>query len=186
MFTPSVIFAIVTTAILAIFIDRVIIQRLQAIVSKRRNLEPTNKLPPQLPSLTKSEDIMMKYYIEEWKTIIQTQMHFNDLIIRFRSISLTTFVSFVGAIFIVQKSANIATEDLVAMAAIALVFWVAVGILDYFYYLRLLLGSVTQALKFDQSEHFKKYGLFGITTTINNHIHPPTSKVLIFFYYSGN
>jgi hypothetical protein len=140
-------------------------------------------LPTELPKISSDDDLILKYYIEEWKTVIQTQMHFNDLIIRFRSITLTAFASLIAGIIVIQKTTNISPKDLLAVILIVLIFWVAVGILDYFYYFRLLLGSVSHGLKFDQAEHFKKLGLFGLTTNISNHIHPPTFRLLISLYY---
>lgn len=177
----KIVIIIISTVILTIFIDRVIIPKIKI---KGKRIEPINQIPTELPKISGDDDLILKYYIEEWKTVIQTQMHFNDLIIRFRSITLTAFASFIAGIFVIQKTTNISLKDLLAVILIVLIFWVTVGILDFFYYFRLLLGAVSQGLKFDQSEYFKKMGLFGLTTNISNHIHPPASRLLIFFYYA--
>lgn len=118
------------------------------------------------------------------KVIIDTQQHFNDLIIRFRAIVLAAFVSFAGTIILLQRiNSSITLNDIYLLLAIAIIFWITAFCVDYLYYNRLLFGSVSQALKYDNSEVLSKLGLFGLTQNISNHIHPPTSKILVCLYY---
>lgn len=159
-------------------------------VSKRsivKKSEPVdrivNKLPKELPSLTDSEREMISIYQAEWKTIIETQTHFNDLIIRFRSIVLTVFVTMVGASVALNAEGKINEELFYAILFIILVFWFTSFVLDHYYYHKLLLGSVAQAMKFDQSELGEKYGLFGLTTCISNVVKPPSSRAMIKIFY---
>lgn len=60
--------------------------------------EATGK--PSLP-----EDALLKHKLTVWKTAIETQMHFNDLLIRMR----TTVISIILAVF---GAAAIALKDM--------------------------------------------------------------------------
>ncbi len=144
---------------------------------------PVNKPPESTPELTEDEKIALPIYQTEWKTVIETQMHFNDLIIRFRSIVLTALVTLVGASVALGKTSLIDNTQIVTLIAILLVLWGTAFVLDYFYYHRLLLGSVAQALKFDESKLGKKLGLFGLTTCISRVVQPPTSKIIVGLFY---
>ncbi|MDD5459794.1 MAG: hypothetical protein PHF37_10430, partial [Phycisphaerae bacterium] len=73
--------------------------------------------------------------------------------------------------------------QLVIILFILLTLWITAFVMDFFYYHRLLLGSVAQAKKFDNSELGKKIGLFGLTTCISNVVHPPTSKIMVGLFY---
>lgn len=153
--------------------------------SKKEILKPpVNPLPKEIPKIDETEQKTLNIYLEEWKTIIQTQMHFNDLILRFRSIILTVFVALLGAIITIMKVIpQLSFSDFILLLAIPTTLWLTAFIIDYGYYHRLLMGSVAQALKFDNSDKFKRYGLFGLTTCIMKHVYPPTSKKLVCIYY---
>jgi len=144
---------------------------------------PQNPIPSSLPSLKGKDYKILNLYIKEWEVIINTQMHFNDLLLRFRSITLTAFVTLIGITIAIQEVISLTNQDIILILIIIATLWITAFILDFGYYNRLLLGSVAQALKFDKSETFKQYGLFGMTSCINEHIQPPTSRVLLIFYY---
>ena len=144
---------------------------------------PVNELPVVLPQIGKYKLEIYQLYLREWEVIIKTQMHFNDLIIRFRGLTLAAFVALVGASIAAQKAMDLEKSEFLLILIIIGILWITAFILDFGYYHRLLLGSVAQALKFDNSEIFKELGLFGLTTCISEHVHPPTSKILVFIYY---
>ena len=141
-------------------------------------------IPEHIPVLTEDERGMLELYLKEWQVIIETQMHFNDLILRFRAITLTTFVTLIGAVVAISKLGVISTHSLQLLFLLMFVLWLTSFIIDYRYYHRLLLGSVKQAMKYDNSEYFKLYGLFGMTSCISDQVRPLTSKWLIMLYYS--
>jgi len=151
---------------------------------KRKEPNPVNMIPLNEIKLNESETNMLEIYMQEWQTIIKTQMHFNDLILRFRSITLTVFIALIGAAITIKKIAPSSDLDLILLLLLCAVFWLTSFIIDYCYYHRLLLGSVKQALKFDNSDKFRALGLFGMSACISEHVHPQTSKYLIFLYYS--
>ncbi len=121
--------------------------------------------------------------LEEWKTTITTQMHFNDLIIKFRSIVLSVFIAGLGLIFNAYKNKEIFGLELMVLVSMALVFWIACFILDYFYYHQLLLGAVRHAKKFDDNEHFRKVGMYGLTKRVGLAVGLFQSKLVIWCFY---
>ena len=155
---------------------------------KRKKLKcPVNPLPTIIPKV-EGDSNLLQLYLQEWQVIINTQMHFNDLILRFRSIVLTAFVTLIGATIAIGKigkigSVSLSRRDVLVISALPAILWITAFIIDFFYYHRMLLGSVTQALKFDKAEKSKSYGLFGMTTCINEQVHSSTSEFLVLLYY---
>lgn len=171
-----IIFLVIYTAVV-ITIDRIVIAK-----TKGRDI-PVNKIPESLPDLSDNEKELIQLYQTEWKTIIETQMHFNDLIIRFRSIVLTAFITLVGASVALQGTKKIDENQFLMIITILIFLWTTAFVMDFFYYHRLLLGSVAQAMKFDASELGKRIGLFGLTTCISRVVHPPASKIMVGLFY---
>jgi hypothetical protein len=168
---------------LGLFIVGVIADRVWISRSEKKPNKPFNPLPQQLPKLSESHERIIRIYLQEWQVIIETQMHFNELIIKFRSITLTTFGTLIGAAIAVTKLTVLKADDLYLILFIIATLWLTAFILDFFYYHRLLLGAVQQALKFDNAEKLKFFGLFGLTSSISDYVHPPSSKLLILLYY---
>lgn len=79
------------------------------------------------------EECDMEYLKEEWKTTIETQMHFNDLIIKFRSVVLSVFLTGLGVVYGFSEKLK-TDKNLDFVLIIAFVFWICCFLLDYFYY----------------------------------------------------
>lgn len=133
--------------------------------------------------ITEEQQFLLNLYHKEWQVTIETQMHFNDLIMKFRSIALSVLAALIGGSVALLNSKFAPDVSRYAVYAIPGIFWVTAFILDLFYYHRLLQGSVKQAEKFDKSGVFRQFGLGGMTSCVSKHVEPPTSKVLISFYY---
>lgn len=108
---------------------------------------------------------------EEWKTVIQVQMHFNDLIIKFRLWILTIFITFIWWIFAylntIQRNNETANEDFFSLLLVfPLIFIICGFLLDFIYYSKLLLSSVEFWKKFDKLAISLKYNLFWLSTRI--------------------
>lgn len=151
--------------------------------NKGKNKTPFNPIPNQLPKIDIDEERIIKLYLQEWQTIIETQMHFNELIIRFRSITLAGIGTLLGAMLTVNKISSLDKDDLRIAGYTILGLWITAFMIDFFYYHRLLLGSVHQANKYDSNPMLKAYGMFGMTASISNSVHPPTSKILVSSFY---
>jgi hypothetical protein len=88
--------------------------------------------------------------LEHWKTTINAQMHFNDMLMRTRSLAATVVIGVFGAaaalvgqyptrlITICCRSIHISA----IVIAFGLVLLICVFLLDYVYYYRLLLAAV--------------------------------------------
>ena len=145
---------------------------------------PVNPIPDTFPKLSTDEAKLLELYLTEWKVVIDTQMHFNDLIIRFRTLTLTTFAALVGAAITIAKTASLTEIELGILLGLPVVFWITAWLIDFFYYHRLLLGAVAEAKKFDQSPTLAKMGFFGMTDCIRAHAPPRSSRVLLVIYYA--
>jgi hypothetical protein len=170
----------------AVFVTTgVLLDRLWRKFGDRGNVlgEPTNPLPTEMPGLSDAERAWLELIQKEWVAILQVQMHFNDLVIRFRAMTLTTFGAFVGAAVAIGQMAGLSEGDRKIVLTLPVAFWIAAGVLDLGYYHRLLMGAVAQALKFDDRPRLKDLGLFGLTANIRNTVRPFTARVLVILYY---
>lgn len=147
--------------------------------------DPVNSLNADeidLRALVSNKDVL-DLYLKEWNVIIETQMHFNDLILRFRSFILTAFFVLLSAIIGMQKIRPLKENEYFLLLLIPCIFWISAFIVDFFYYHKMLIGAVAQAKKFDENDFFIKQGFFGLTKCISNHIAPSVSRLLVVAYY---
>jgi len=145
-----------------------------------------NSLPPEFEEKMQEKPELLNAYMEEYRLVIETQMHFNDLIIRFRSFTLTAYTTiFAGVLAFGKFGAANGELDIVAVLLLSLIpnlLWLSAFIIDLKYYHRMLNGAVKQARKFDNS-FLSKWGLFGMTTTISKNANLKSSKKLVVVYY---
>lgn len=170
----------------AVFVTAgVLLDRLWLKFADRQNLldRPSNPLPGSLQELQDGGGVTLELIQKEWSAVLGVQMHFNDLVIRFRAMTLTAFGAFVGAAVAIGQIANLSEGDRKIVLALPIAFWIAAGILDLGYYHRLLIGAVAQAAKFDENPKLKELGFFGLTENIRNTVRPFTTKVLVILYY---
>jgi len=136
----------------------------------------------------------IKLILEEWKTVIKTQMHFNDMIMRMRTTGVSVVLAVFGAaaysLRYDQLYLTIWGHSLHAsVLVIAFGLGMLIGIfgLDYFYYYKMLLGAVKRGYQIDEA--FKDrvvdgYKIFGMTTMIRDEIgRPGLSKIFIGIFY---
>lgn len=136
-----------------------------------------------------------KIILEEWKTVIQTQMHFNDMIMKMR----TTAVSIVLAVFgaaayslqyeeLILTLCNYSFHASVLVIAFGLGMLIGVFVLDYFYYYKMLCGAVKRGKEIDEAFKDKQVDntrIFGMTTMIGKAISKQEgkSKYFIWLFY---
>ncbi|MFI5201134.1 MAG: hypothetical protein ACHQNE_01945 [Candidatus Kapaibacterium sp.] len=134
---------------------------------------------------------LLNAYIEEWKQTIATQMHFNDLIIRFRTIVLTAFSTIIGALAVIATTFSSVPSAGHTAPSFSGVYWILFSLwgvaymVDACYYHRLLIGSVAHAMKFDKNAKLRSAGLFGLTSRIGEEVRPGWSYFLIFIFYAA-
>jgi hypothetical protein len=97
---------------------------------------------------------------------------------------MTTFAALVGAAITIAKIATLTDIELGMLLGLSAVFWISSGIIDFFYYHRLLLGAVAEAEKFDKTAWLAEKGFFGMTECIRIHAPPRTSRILLVVYYA--
>jgi hypothetical protein len=89
-----------------------------------------------------------------WKEYEGIAVHFNELVLKLRFQALAGVAALSALIGVVLKA--MLTADLVwpvlsVSFAVLCLFWVALGILDIFYYNRLLLGTVDAILRLEEA-----------------------------------
>lgn len=140
-------------------------------------------LQPYSKEWWSSQTLTLETATKEWETVIKTQMHFNDLIIKYRTIVFSVFVSLAGALIALSRSnmTQISSADLNALGILLCAFWFFAFLIDINYYHQLLLASVKHAEKFDSNP----YKIFGLTSTILNSVSVRRSNTMIVFFYFG-
>ncbi len=95
---------------------------------------------------------LIKIKVDVWKTVIDTQKHFNDLEMKVRNFGILILSAFIGAIgvtinsgyFINAFGINISISAILSLGA-AVIWWLFYFV-DVYWYHPLLLGSVKQGL----------------------------------------
>jgi uncharacterized membrane protein len=92
---------------------------------------------------------------EAWKEHEKVAMHFNDLLIRLRAQSLGAVAAIAAVAGVVLKGEGVTADlrwgTLAAVFAVLAMLWVALWVLDFAYYNRLLLGAVDALLKVEEA-----------------------------------
>jgi len=123
--------------------------------------------------------------LEVWKKAIDTQMHFNELIIRNRTLAMS-FVSTLFGIAIYLLTFLDLTIRIykwnvhisIFIITFEIIFIGAYFYLDYNYYLKLLIGAVSFTEKMD-----KEYQELGLTLFINTQIPEKDAKKILRHHY---
>jgi hypothetical protein len=135
-----------------------------------------------------------KFLIEEWKTVIETQIHFNEMISRARTTGVSVVMAVYGAaaLSIGQypgKFINVFGAQFHVSAAIILFgisLLVGIFCMDYIYYYRLLLGAVERGEEIDKAYEGFTVGttrLFGMTTMISKKVSKRRATACLIIFY---
>jgi len=141
---------------------------------------------PENLSLTEKEKL--DFDLKVWKVAIDTQMHFNDLLIKMRTTVTSIILAVFGAAAIILRDSSLRVKIFdgyhhisVIVLFVGFIFLMGQGVVDFFYYFRLLLGSVVFTKKMD--DKYKEHNLFGLTTSISDKIPPCWAGFLVIIYY---
>ena len=132
-----------------------------------------------------------------WKKYEEIAMHFNDLLIRLRTQALAgvaTVVTIIGVLF--RRSGSLDSRwDIIALSFLLLVvFWVAVWVLDFCYYNRLLSGAVAALLDLENLSKERHYVHYinlstkiedGVAGLLRKNPRRCPTNCGIWFYYSA-
>jgi len=143
-----------------------------------------------LPTAIRTNRQEIDCLLEEWKTVIQTQMHFNEMILRLRGMGIATVTAIFGAAAYSLQFEKIIlhVKGYTFQAAIIIVFFaltllLAIFILDYFYYFKLLLGAVKRGEEIDKNVRAINPNMLGLTITISAFVSPASAKWLLIAFY---
>ncbi len=135
----------------------------------------------------KMDEKELKQDLEVWRVAVETQMHFNDLLIKSRTTVITVALAVIGATGIMLKEAdiyfNICRQKVhigVIILIVGVIFLIGQFIIDYCYYFKLLLGAVNFTEDMD-----KKYPgrQFGLTTRISKSVPVWKAKIFLVTFY---
>ena len=121
--------------------------------------------------------------MEEWGKIIDVQQHFNDLILRFRTVVLTAFGASFSILVSVSGTVRIGSHEILVVGIGLMALMLIAYIIDAGYYFRLLMGAVRAADKFDRSDLAQTKGLFGLTDSITKVTHLPWAISIQSIFY---
>jgi hypothetical protein len=135
-----------------------------------------------------------KVFLDQWKTIIDVQMHFNEIILRMRTTGISVVIAVYGAAAIsisqFPSKSLLVFGRLIHPSAAILLFglFLLVGIfaMDYLYYYRLLVASVEMGEAFDQrmgGREFSGVRLFGLTTLISSRVTRWRARLTLWLFY---
>lgn len=155
----------------------------------------TNVTAPSAPQGTLESTLSpaeLRNMIAEWNIVIRTQMHFNEMIMKVR----TTTVSVVLAVFgaaayslqfekLLLNVLGVTLHASVPVILVGLATLIGMFVVDYFYYFRMLLGAVNRGYEFDREfVNLKGHRYFGLSTNIQDAIgKPKISKYFVIIFY---
>lgn len=126
--------------------------------------------------------------LKVWEVAINTQMHFNDLLIKMRTTVISIILAVFGTAVIALKDINFKAQIFncqvpvgIIVLVIGLVFLFAQFLLDRFYYFRLLLGAVNFTRSLDKK--YKDAQLLGLTESITKSMPQWQASLILFIYY---
>jgi hypothetical protein len=95
------------------------------------------------------------FLLDAWEKHENIAMHFNDLILRIRiqALGALTAVVTVGGVFLkpTTPEQHLPWGLLTCVLGVLLLFWIAIWLLDFRYYNRLLLGSIDSLLALESA-----------------------------------
>jgi hypothetical protein len=142
--------------------------------------------------MTANEDVNPVALVNRWRAAVDTQMHFNDMLIRTRAAGMSIVVAvFGGAALAVEKFPQHVTlffDIDVHLAAVVMFFGLlllfSLFVLDYFYYYRMLLAAVakTEALEADSRRPGSPLA-FDLTGAISSKVSRVRASVVLWVFY---
>ena len=146
-------------------------------------------------SIFSTNEERLKHVREVWKVAMDTQMHFNDLLMKMRTTVISIILAVFGASALVVKDIPKPLVDIWGwklhissiVLFVGILFLVCQYYIDRFYYFKLLLGEVEFTRKIDKDYEGYNGGeeVFGLTKAINKEIDSDSAKKVLFWFYIG-
>ncbi len=141
----------------------------------------------------------LDFLLEEWKTVVATQMHFNEMIMRLRTTGLSVVIAVYGAAAYSLKtnpgSIDVSGMKLSVAAAIILfgiILLICLFMIDFFYYHQMLRGAVEKGYELDAAVRplsILGSQVFGLSSTISERLEPKlfgrfkTADAMVVLFY---
>lgn len=158
----------------------------------RQEAAPQPPPPPPAPAALRPEEA--EVLLDEWKTVIGVQMHFNEMIVRMRTTGLSVVIGVYGAAAL--SISQFPRKFLVGFAhpfhpsaailLFGLLLLLSIFALDYLYYFRMLVASVEQGEQLDRQMRPRTLSgvhLFGLTTLISTRVTRGRARISLILFY---
>jgi len=147
---------------------------------------PSSTPPPELPP-----DRNQLSYVHRWRAVIDTQMHFNDMLLRTRSIGLSTVAAVYSAAIVSRaaRSQGVVLSGLpVNVGSALLIFGImllgALLVLDRFYYYRMLVAAVQYGEEIERESGSPEQPIeLGLTRRISASVTVSSSSMALWLLY---
>ena len=125
---------------------------------------------------------------KEYKLAIETQMHFNDMLWKIRSLTVSVYIVVVSTSIArftskIQHTQNAQTYDATVIIVICTFFLAGIALFDLLYFHRMLLGAVERSTKIEELAKSVDIEL-GITGSINKKVSVSRSCWMVFLLYA--
>jgi len=132
-------------------------------------------------------------YVQRWRAVIDTQMHFNDMLMRTRSIGLSMVIAVYGAAIVSAGQFPDSTVTFlghrlhvgVGIFAVGMLLLVSLFLLDRCYYYRMLLAAVEHAEEIERESGSAAQPIeLRLTRRISGSVSRPMSSLVLFMFYA--
>src|SRR5215470_7344913 len=139
------------------------------------------------------EDRNQLAIVQRWRAVVDTQMHFNDMLMRTRSIGLSMVIAVYGAAIVSagqfpNSTVTFAGHRLhvgVGIFAVGMLLLVSLFLLDRCYYYRMLLATVEHAEEIERESGSAAQPIeLKLTQRISGSVSRPMSSLVLFAFYA--
>jgi hypothetical protein len=130
--------------------------------------------------------------VQRWRTVIDTQMHFNDMLMRTRTAGVSIVITVFGAaaVGLAQYPSRLISMPgaTIHIAAIVIIFGLmllaSLFVMDYFYFYRMLLAVVRHGEEIEaESRGPKSPIVFNLTCCLSNSISRRRASLVLLAFY---
>jgi len=152
------------------------------------------ELPPEAPGKREVSRGDAKVFLEQWKAVIDVQMHFNEIILRMRTTGVSVVIAVYGAAALsigqfpwkFLDVFDYRVHPSAAILAFGLLLLMSILAVDYFYYYRLLVASVEMGERLDkqmEGRTFSGVPFLGLTTLISTRVTRWRARLTLWLFY---
>jgi hypothetical protein len=130
-------------------------------------------------------------YVQRWRAVIDTQMHFNDMLMRTRAAGVSIVIAVFGAaaVSLAQYPAQLLLAGTTIHIAVVIVLFgllllASLFVLDYFYFYRMLIAVVQRAEELEIESRRPGEPLeLNLSSCLSRSISRTRASLVLFFFY---